>query len=96
MLAAARLVEMCAEVLDVRIGFALAARGFVDVSKTMPVPLAAAPGAPERCEAVARYAPRRRRRMARCDFGGRLPAASFAGLLTQIKALISLEPKRLD
>jgi hypothetical protein len=39
-LAAARLVKMCAEVLDARIGFALAAQGFVEGSKTMPVALA--------------------------------------------------------
>ena len=40
-LAAARLVKMCAEVLDAQIGFALAAQGFVEGSKTMPVSLAA-------------------------------------------------------
>jgi hypothetical protein len=39
-LAAARLIEMCADVLDPRIGFALAAQGFVEGSKTMPMPLA--------------------------------------------------------
>jgi hypothetical protein len=40
-IAAARLVKMCAQVLDMRIGVALAAQGFVEGSKTMPLPLAA-------------------------------------------------------
>jgi hypothetical protein len=40
-LAAARLIKMTAQVLDVPIGVALAAQGFVEGSKTMPVPLAA-------------------------------------------------------
>jgi hypothetical protein len=38
-LAAARLIQMCSSVLDPKIGFAIAAFGFVEGSKTMPVPL---------------------------------------------------------
>ena len=38
-LAAARLIKMCTGVLDPRVGFALAVYGFVEGSKTMPIPL---------------------------------------------------------
>ena len=38
-LAAARLIAMCAQVLDAQTGFALAARAFVEGSKTMPIRL---------------------------------------------------------
>ena len=38
-LAAARLIRMCVEVLDPRIGFAVATQGFVEGTKTAPVPL---------------------------------------------------------
>ena len=41
-LAAARLVKMTVQVLDPRVAFAVAAYGFVEGSKTMPAPLAAA------------------------------------------------------
>jgi hypothetical protein len=44
-LAAARLVKMTVQVLDPRTAFAVAAYGFVEGSKTMPVPVADAPPA---------------------------------------------------
>jgi len=46
-LAAARLVKMTVQVLDPRVGFAVAAYGFVEGTKTMPMPLAV-PDAPKK------------------------------------------------
>ena len=44
-LAAARLIKMCADVLEPRIGFALATRGFVEGTKTVPAALPEDPAA---------------------------------------------------
>lgn len=44
-LAAARLMQKCADILNPKIGFSIAAYGFVEGSKTMPAPLQAAASA---------------------------------------------------